>query len=170
MACVGSNGGPYGFDDYSTGYFHAARLLWASIDQGPIDVLVYPFAFLYRQGLELAIKHLGFQLSAGARFQPKLSHKLVENWKIVRPMIEAHALSFNWPIILPQLDGMGSLLQDFEHLDCDSMVFRYPADRTGVAYLSDHSRIDLIDLHDDLERASRWIEFVMMVTREDYLC
>ena len=52
MACVGTNGGPYGFDDYAIGYFEAARLIWNSIEGGEatVDVAVYPLTFLYRQG------------------------------------------------------------------------------------------------------------------------
>ncbi len=173
MACVGTNGGPYGFDDFAFGYFDAARRLRASIDEDSslIDVLLYPLAFLYRQGLELSIKHLIYFLSpcyGGAA--PKLTHGLVDNWKTARQLLERHAVDNPYGELDPaQLDGVELLVNDFEGFDSDSLVFRYPADKAGGIYITGFSRIDVAQLNNLMTVAVDWFDSVLVGTREDMI-
>lgn len=54
IACIGTNGGPYDYDDFAIGYFELARNTGNSLAETtmPIDVLFYPLTFTYRQGFE----------------------------------------------------------------------------------------------------------------------
>jgi hypothetical protein len=174
LACVGENGGPYGFDAYALGYFEAARRVWESIkaSEVPIDVTVYPLAYLYRQGIELSIKHLCYYLSAAysSGNTPELTHGLSENWHRLRRLLEEHAEQNNYgELQSDQLDAIGRLLSDFEKMDADSFVFRYPASKKGDLYLQNQSRIDLVQMNRILEAASHWFEDVMEGVREDLI-
>ncbi|MFM9966046.1 MAG: hypothetical protein ACKV2Q_33110 [Planctomycetaceae bacterium] len=174
IACVGINGGPYGFDAYALGYFESARRLWESIaeDTACVDVVGYPFTFLYRQGLELASKHLIFVLSSiyASGDKPKLNHELVGNWKLLRPYLERLHQEEAYQELIPQrLDAIERLLIDFESIDSGSLVFRYPTTKAGVAFLQNHSTVDLVILNDNLEAASNWFEDIMNSTREHFL-
>lgn len=173
MACVGTNGGPYAFDDFAFGYFDAARRLRDSIDEDDslIDVLLYPLAFLYRQGMELSIKHLIYFLSpcyGGAA--PKLTHSLVDNWKTVRGLLERHAADNPYQELAPaQLNGVELLIRDFEDFDPNSFVFRYPKDKAGEVYIEGFSRIDVAQLNGLMAVAVDWFESVLIGTREDMI-
>ncbi|QDU58614.1 hypothetical protein Pan181_48530 [Aeoliella mucimassa] len=174
MACVGTNGGPYQFDDFAHGYFEAARRISASLveDVGFIDILVYPIAFLYRQGLELAIKHLIYFLSPhyGAGSSPVLNHGIINNWKILRPLIESHAtIHPHRELARKQLDGIEAIVTDFDKFDPKSFVFRYPEDKSGGVYIKDHMRIDVALLIQELTLVINWFENVVTGTREDLI-
>ena len=174
MACIGTNGGPYGFDDYAIGYFEAARLIWKSIEGGEatVDVAVYPLTFLYRQGIELSVKHLTFFLSSvySTGEPPKLTHGLSDNWQTVRPLIEQHSVENNYGELQPsQLDGVERVINDFEKMDAGSFVFRYPTSKKGDLFLQDQSRIDLVAMNRVLEAVSHWFVDVMEGVREDLI-
>jgi hypothetical protein len=174
MACVGTNGGPYNFNDFAFGYFDAARRVRDSldVDDGLIDVLVYPIAFLYRQGFELAIKHLVYFLSPhyASGTTPNLNHGLTNNWTILRPLIEQHAVNHHYKELeRQQLDGIEALIADFERFDPNSFVFRYPEDKKGGAYIKGFSRIDVARLNHELNVAITWFESVVIGTREDMI-
>ncbi len=173
MACVGTNGGPYEFDAFAFGYFDAARRLRDSIDADDslIDVLLYPLAFLYRQGLELSIKHLiyflsGFYGGAG----PKLTHGLLDNWRTARRLLEQHAIDNPYRELgTAQLDGVELLIGDFESLDPNSFVFRYPEDKSRGVYIKGFSRIDVAQFNTLMAVGVEWFDSVLIGTREDMI-
>ena len=172
MACVGRNGGPYGFQDYSLGYFEAARSFWKSIRSGnaTTDIAVYPLAYLYRQGIELALKQLVSFLAAAYRSaeQPSLNHGLMNNWRIARRLLEMHRQEYNWAELQDaQLDGIERILDDFESIDAGSFTFRYPVDKKGSLFLQDRSRIDLAEANRILEAASHWFSDLAEGVKED---
>ena len=174
IACVGENGGPYDFDAFALGYFESARRLWESVTQevANVDVIVYPLAFLYRQGIELANKHLIFFLSSiySNCSKPKLNHGLVENWKLLRPFLERLREEVaSMELSVERLDGIERLLIDFDSIDSGSLVFRYPTNKAGAAFLQNHSTIDLEVLTANLDAAANWFEDVMNGTREHFL-
>ena len=152
-ACVGQNGGPYGFADYSLGYFDAARaVVQATINvQISSDIAVYPIVYTYRHGIELGLKHL-------ADFLPKLwnetapqikaTHELVDVWSVVKPYLardRAFDIDGNR---VPYLD---KVLADIIQFDPKAEVFRFPTDRGGRFYLQDSSLVDVTVLAETLE-------------------
>ena len=173
MACIGTNGGPYEFDAFAFGYFDAARRLRDSIDADDtlIDVLLYPMAFLYRQGLELSIKHLIYFLSefyGGGG--PKLRHGLLDNWRTARDLLETHATHNPYgELNASQLDGIELLITDFDGFDPNSFVFRYPESKSREVYIQGFSRIDVAKLNSIMETAVDWFDSVLIGTREDMI-
>jgi hypothetical protein len=128
---------------YAEGYRRAADLLVQHIadTQRDQDFLIYPIVFLYRQAVEVALKHL---IWIGAQLldkQPELPkhHRLVPLWRQCRPIIEQV-----WPDGPKQdLDAVGAVLDQFEARDPVSTVFRYPVTKEGWVSLSGNERIDL---------------------------
>jgi hypothetical protein len=172
IAAVDPNGGPYGFDDFALGYFDAARRIHNSLNtETAIDVLVYPIAFNCRQGIELAIKHLILYLSKvySSGTKPDLNHGLINNWKILRPLLEKHNIDFPRETLSSnQLDGVEALLTDFHTFDPASFVFRYPEDKSGNVYISNTLHIDVSVLIDMLSRAMDWFQLIVEITLEDF--
>lgn len=174
MACVGTNGGPYEFSDFAFGYFDAARRLYDSLEKDSwlIDVLVYPITFLYRQGFELAIKHLIYLLSShyGTGTSPELKHGLCKNWMILRPLVERHAISHPYrELASGQLDGIEAIIRDFDKFDPSSFVFRYPEDKSRGAYITKIDRIDVVHLNRELTVAQNWFERLIEQAPDDMI-
>src|SRR5579863_1833172 len=89
-ACVGW--APDQWMGYAEGYKLGADLLVQNVmeTRSHRDFLVYPIVFLYRQALEIALKHLiirGSQL-LDADENPPTHHSLVRLWQKCRPILE----------------------------------------------------------------------------------
>lgn len=146
-ACIGTNGGPYGFVDYSLGYFEAGMqlvevLIKDSGVRGSIDILVYPLVYNFRHAIELGLKHLAQTLPCLSETPGgiQLTHNLKDNWIKVRKHLEMH----------PQLLGTGEeirfiddLLMDLCELDPKGEVFRFPSDTKGNLFLQEFGRINV---------------------------
>lgn len=163
-AAVGLNGGPYGFGDYSLGYFDSAERLFKSIQENwvNIDVLVYPLTFLYRHAVELGLKHMVRELAVlrGEAAQVNLNHRLLDNWQIVRDNLhllgninyrDAVRLWSDNQIDLEESNDeiiamLDNAIRDLSMIDESSMVFRYPEDRAGGLYLQDVGVINVLEL------------------------
>jgi hypothetical protein len=128
---------------YVEGYKRAADLLVQHVGdtQRDQDFLVYPIVFLYRQAVEVSLKHLiwvGNQLQNKPPEVPK-HHRLVPLWGVCRPIIEEV-----WPRGPKQdLDAVAEVLDQFEARDPVSTVFRYPITKEGRVSLSSRERIDI---------------------------
>jgi hypothetical protein len=94
---------------------------------------------LYRHGIETALKHLGRVLAfvCDEPKQIKLTHKLWDNWRIVRSCMEKVGEGVD------ELDQIESKLNDLLELDPNGEVFRYPETREGSPYLQDTSLINV---------------------------
>ncbi len=129
-ACIGTNGGPYSYHDFSYGYFSAAHHLVESIanEINPhlyIDVCVYPIVSNYRHALELALKHLIVECSRLGEQQVSLptNHNLTNLWSLFL------SLETNMKIqLIEHRDIIGKIITDFAATDPKGMVFRYPED------------------------------------------
>lgn len=142
-ACVGTNGGPYDFQHYAIGYFLAGRQVAtaALADQLQIDLFVYPLVFLYRQAVELALKHLVTVLPPvyGEEGKYHATHKLLDNWTIVRGYLERRP-EFGRAASIPTFEA---ILHDFVDLDPKGEAFRFPEERAGVPFLQSTTHINL---------------------------
>lgn len=128
---------------YQEGYKRGADLLVKHIvdTHSGHDFLIYPIVFLYRQAIELSLKHLlrnGNMLLNRKPTIPK-HHRLVPLWRECRPILEQV-----WPDGPKEdLDAVNDVLVQFEAKDPGSTVFRYPVDTSGKASMPNSERIDI---------------------------
>ncbi|MCJ7492585.1 MAG: hypothetical protein MUP15_10635, partial [Dehalococcoidia bacterium] len=121
------------WDAYAEGFKTAAdQLVQDLLDNRvwPIDVLLYPVAFLYRQYLELRLKELivvSGRLLGLSREVP-IHHDLMSLWKDVRPRLEQIWFSRSNKM---DNDAIEDGLHQFCDADPGSYSFRYPVDRHG---------------------------------------
>ena len=143
-ACVGKNGGPYNYKDYSKGYFEAGRRIVNDLDGNYryIDILVYPIVFLNRHAIELGLKHLAqyLPLLFGEEQQLKQTHKLMDNWILVKKYIIRLPEGGDDPEPISIVDGF---LGDFVQLDPKGQTFRFPEDTMGELHLQNISIINI---------------------------
>lgn len=153
-ACVGTNGGPYDFEQYAIGYFIAGRKVAAAAaaQQLQIDLFVYPLVFLYRHAIELALKHLVTVLPPlyGEEVTYQATHKLLDNWTVVRGYLERSA-EFGRAASIPAFEA---ILRDFVDLDPKGEAFRFPEERAGVPFLQSTTHINV----EVFSRAMQFIE------------
>lgn len=119
------------------GYFRAAERLGNSLreDTAYVDTIVYPLAFLYRHGTELSLKWLARNLSALYLGNEglHLTHKLYDNWRSVRGLLERDPIIFDTPAVA----FVDVALKDFLDFDPNGEPFRYPEARNGRLYLQE---------------------------------
>lgn len=149
-ACVGWTRDAW--TGYSEGYWRAADLLvqHSLENQSCQDFLVYPVVFLYRQALEVTLKHLlhiGNQLLNRSSAIP-MQHQLLPLWQRCRTILEEI-----WPEgAKGDLDAVESILREFDARDPRSTTFRYPVQKDGSVSLPDSERIDLRNLSEVANR------------------
>lgn len=142
-ACVGSNGGPYGLDQFADGYFKAAQVILTDVLKDPtsVDLEIYPLVFVYRHAIELSLKNLvtllprAFYESATSR----PTHKLTDNWEVVR----SYLLRLD-EIDKDDVEEVDSIIADFVDLDVDGQTFRFPSDRKGGRFLQETTHINVL--------------------------
>jgi hypothetical protein len=170
IGCVGINGGPYDFGAYAIGYFEAAGRLFRDIhrDRLLLDPLVYPLCFLYRQGVELSIKHLLMTVPRlyNETCSPVMDHILRENWKSLRGFLVRQRQSYpSEPRISEAtLNWVDVVLLDFLSVDPKSMVFRYPEDTNGRPYLQNKSHVNFTQLGKFMEPLGTWFREMIAIT------
>ncbi len=159
-ACVGTNGGPYDYFAYSRGYFKAAHRLFDSIQENSssIDLLVYPFVYLYRHGIELALKDLVLQLPLIWNEEPRqlFTHKLLEIWEVVHSYLIREPEFTSQESILATVD---KLIQDFDRIDSSGEVFRFPEARNGIQFLQSTKFINLEVLGNSMKEVDSAFEY-----------
>ncbi len=142
-ACVGWT--PDEWYGYAEGYRRAADVLVQHVvdEVHSQDFLIFPVVFLYRQSIEVHLKHLiliGNQLLGHPPIIPN-HHKLVALWNQCRPVIEKV-----WPRgPKHDLDAVSDVLIQFEKRDPSSTVFRYPVNKDGCASFLVSERIDILN-------------------------
>jgi hypothetical protein len=159
-ACVGWS--PEQWIGYAEGYKRAADLLVQQvIDTGrEQDFLVYPIVFLYRQALEVAIKHVlvkGYQLlDQDERLPLRPEHRLVPLWRDCREILEQV-----WPKGPKEdLDAVGEVMRQFQEKDPASTSFRYPTDLAGAPTLQ-NGHINLKNLGEVANRVYSFLDAVV---------
>ena len=164
-ACVGKNGGPYNFRDYSKGYFEAAQRIAASSFSTPhlIDVMIYPLVYLFRHGIELGLKHLAQKLPLifDEKNQVHTTHRLLDNWLIVRRYLEQLPDGGNDPQPIQTVDRV---LKDFVQLDPKGEAFRFPQSTDGQPYLDEVSVINIGVLAEAMKDVREAFDFWFTVT------
>lgn len=167
-ACVGFNGGPYGFDSYAESFFEACVALVNAAKRGEttLDLSVYPIVFLFRHALELAVKHMWVAVHAldGLEATPMTGHDLRKIWDRVRPTIAARDL-LDPAATLPHLD---TIIRCIDEVDTDGTVFRYPCSKTEEMHLKELSLINIAVLGEHVERANEVFGFWLFAIGREY--
>lgn len=150
---------PAALDHYADGYREAAEALYqhAAESSHVTDALLFPFAFLWRQHLELALKviiRLGNE-AAGKTAAP-LGHILGRLWNDAEPFIIATG---------PKGDVTHLIVKDrvvaFENLDRLSDGFRYPTTSKGAPSLATApTHINMSILHDVMLETANFLSGV----------
>ena len=151
---------PADWDIYAEGYKRAGDIVvqWV-IDNGDYqDFLVYPMAFLYRQYLELRLKHLILVgctlLGKYPREKLRKKHDLLLLWREARPIIERIYPSGD----NAELDMIGERLEELSKVDFGSYAFRYPEDKKGSRTLKGVRYINLKQLRDVVQGMSNIVD------------
>ena len=142
---------------YSHGYKEAADRLVSGLEKNPSagSVLIYPIMFLYRQYMELTIKHcirLTFRLERkyGEKDDFEVTHDIERLWK---KYLERWCFSFpDDPII--GAEDVTRLIEEFCKVDSGSFAFRYPEERNKSPTLSNIYYVNLFKIKDVVRKIS----------------
>jgi hypothetical protein len=155
-ACVGWSREEW--HGYAEGYRRAADVLVQHVSdtQSFQDYLIYPIIFLYRQAIEVSLKHLlfkGSQLLDREQAIPR-QHQLVPLWQQCRGIIEEV-----WPDgPKEELGAVQEVLEQFDCRDPRSTVFRYPVDISGRSSLPTSERINIRNFSEVANRVFSFLE------------
>ncbi|MBW3533441.1 hypothetical protein [Shewanella sp. NKUCC06_TVS] len=144
---------------YIEGYREAADKLVHDVVQSGTnqDILVFPISFLYRQYIELQLKHIiresRIYLEEEASFPE--SHKIGDLWNTVNSLmvriIKDHDKSIKNYITREDVQTIKMIITEFVKVDPESFAFRYPKDKNGNKNLDGIQHINLRKLHDQMD-------------------
>ena len=151
---------------YIDGYRKAADALAHKVVESASDqdILVYPIAFLYRQYIELQLKHIiresRILLSEGNGFPEH--HKIKALWDVanglMKKIIKEVDNSAQEYITKSDIDEIGRIVNEFVKVDPESFSFRYPKDKQGNDNLEGITHINLRNLHDQMDILSEKLD------------
>ncbi|AVI68661.1 hypothetical protein CKQ84_08130 [Shewanella sp. WE21] len=144
---------------YIEGYREAADKLVHDVVQSGTnqDILVFPISFLYRQYIELQLKHIIREsrifLEEEASFPE--NHKIGDLWNTVNSLmvriIKDHDKSIKNYITREDVQIIKMIITEFVKVDPESFAFRYPKDKNGNKNLDGIQHINLRKLHDQMD-------------------
>lgn len=150
-ACVGSNGGPYNFADYAYGYLALGNSVAEQIIKSdghwgdvPIDVGIYPLLYLYRQGMELMLKHFIYDRQGVTRING--SHDLEKLWIESKQVLTE--LLGSYPDLDETLQKIEQFIKKLSELDPNGEVMRFPENLQRKTFLSDYSIINIEPIYE----------------------
>lgn len=163
----------FGALGYELGYRHAADVLYEHMTTvGSLrDALVFPFAFLWRQSIELQLKRLIVRTSLLRRddFDEKSllkrthHHNLCTLWETAKEQLIAGAVydESNLPVV-GQIEFERIILQ-LASLDPSAAGFRFYQNRDGSQSLKTPTEtLDIVNLHRVLRDAHGFVECANM--------
>jgi len=144
---------------YIDGYREAADKLVHDVVESSTnqDILVYPISFLYRQYIELQLKHIIREsrifLEEGSSFPEH--HKIRDLWSTANALmikiIKEHDKTIKEYITNSDIEQIQKIITEFVKVDPDSFSFRYPKDKKGNNNLDGIQHINLRKLHDQMD-------------------
>lgn len=141
---------------YAIGYKDAADAVAGrslSEDNGSVDLMAYPAAFLYRQYLELALKEIDMLAAMYLREEPrsKTTHDLMPLWdRLHRAVTEGRSIS-------EAHVNAGQVIRDWHSIDRNSFAFRYPTDLQGSPAIPDLPLVQLEVMVGVMNRLSNYL-------------
>lgn len=139
------------WDIYAAGYKDAADALVQALihRQAPLDSVVYPLVFLYRQGLELELKLLLPLARRLAGKEPTRDHQhgLMPLWRELRQLLEQ---------LDPRADdgellATESFILQLDNVDPGSYAFRYPTNKKGEVSLPELRHVNVRHLSEIMD-------------------
>lgn len=159
-ACVGTNGGPYTYTDYSRGYFFAARTVAEDVLQKRrnIDISIYPIFYLYRHAIELSLKSAVNFLSYYYNHEDArvTGHDLLKLWNETKNLVNKIDFLKEDRELITFLERA---LQDISRLDESAEVFRFPESKDRELYLQDQSHINILVLYQIMLKVENIFEY-----------
>jgi HEPN domain-containing protein len=150
------------FDEYAYSFYEGARALaeavWTEDRQIYLDAAIYPITFMYRHYVQLSLKSMISILRRleKSRKDYPMTHNLAELWKEARELLTEHYA----PETIPGIEGMDSLIANFNEHDPHSVSFRYPTDKQGNQSLAGLRHINLRHLYEAMERVSYFLDCI----------
>ena len=153
---------------YSAGYRRAAELIFKRLEEtrgDDVDLLVFPFVFLWRQYLELMLKEL-IQVARsietvgrGAPDPVPDTHSLIGLWYLLGPHLNRHVKTDD-----EDYAATLKIVQEFHDLDPSSYTFRY-ARKTqkaggGPSVPQSLGAMNLKSLHEAMTAVGNYLEGV----------
>jgi hypothetical protein len=135
-----------------SGYMQAADILVRQTRDPHQHVLIYPILFMYRHGLELAMKWI---IEQYGRFvgiyieEQERNHALWALWLKTKDVIEK--LGSGGGDDDEALKVVERIVKDFHDLDKANIAFRYPTNKNGEIINLPKSSIDLENIRDVME-------------------
>lgn len=164
------------FYDYIEGYREAAHVLIMNAlikgDEDAQNVALFPIIFLYRQYLELTLKDIYLYYSKDTEddktaYMKLTNHKLTGIWDDkVKPMV--------FPLLkekfeVDDLNKIDGYIHDFESLDSDSYMFKYPIKKNRELYHKTSQKINLPALMKkmqfDIEKFFSWVSALLDIEK-----
>lgn len=110
-----------------SGFADAAEILARRCEDDPVgrDLLIFPILFLYRHGLEMALKWI--ILTYGNQRKMPDDHNLWNLWKACRIVIEENGSDDHDGTF----EAVEQIVKDFHDIDKHNIAFRYPTNKNG---------------------------------------
>lgn len=157
-------------DKYIQGYkFSAEAAIESFIKNSYLhsykDSIIFPIIFNYRQMIELLLKKYYLKYDIAPTFK-NLDHKLVPMWELVEEhFIKAYS-NVDPEDLKEKTEGVRKYLEEFDSIDKDSFVFRYPFKRNAnfTSTIITEQHIDVLNLKARMDELYNFLEYA-----EDHL-
>lgn len=167
------NGMITNFRQYADGYILSANVLFNYFknlkvtDIDKLDLIVYPMCFIYRQIIELYLKHYYFSYSGKPendlkQFIKAVKHDLKESWLKTYPILKSLADKAGF---IFSFDAIESYVNQLNIFDPDSFKMRYPYTMSLKSTHDDVLLLDVCKLH---QRMSELIEVLETIDHKLY--
>lgn len=140
---------------YCDGYNKAADVLVRALlrERATLDTVVYPLAFLYRQYLELRLKHLSRECSQliGETYKLRTTHRLDLLWADSRRLLLAAEAKWSDHSSTIEFEVLDKGIAAFAAIDATSMAFRYPEDTESEPHNPQLTHVNVLALAKEME-------------------
>ncbi len=149
--------GAFSFLTISDGYWNSAKVLLEKMkeernDFAVVDSLVYPLFFNYRHSIEIYFKLLFFkygeQTETAKRDFLKKGHNLWNLWTSLRPYLDMGKKHVGSSV---DIDAMEHYIKSINDFDSNSMIMRYPIEKSLEANKKHEYRFDFINFGKRME-------------------
>lgn len=124
-----------------------------------LDTFVFPICFLYRQYVELAMKNIFLQYSgvdkeAKIKVIKKVSHNLIEIWKIIKPILIQETTEEE----KKDIEVVEDYIKQFNEFDKSSFIFCYLTNKELDLSFNEAQYLDLINLRERMNEVYNFFE------------